>query len=315
MGTSDFAVPALEALGGGPAELVAVVTRPDRRQGRGQHVLPSPVAECARRLGAPLLQPESVNATEPMRELRALEADLFVVVSFGSILSPQLLAIPRLGCLNLHASLLPRYRGAAPIERALWDGCSVTGVTTLWMDEGIDTGALALQRAVMVDADDDAGSLGRRLAEAGAPLLAETVALAARGEAPRTPQPAEGASYTRKIRRQDGAIDWNQDAVTVWNRQRAMTPRPGAFTECQGKSLIVESAEPWHVLPLGEEPGTVLETVPGRGVLVACRPGALLLRRVRPQDRKAMSAEDWARGVRLQDRRRLGTGASLEGAR
>jgi methionyl-tRNA formyltransferase len=306
MGTSDFAVPALEAVRRLPYELVAVVTRPDRPSGRGQKLRASPVGAHAAHADLRVMKPDNVNAEGSIAELRALGPDLIVVVAFGAILGPELLALPRLGCLNLHGSLLPRYRGAAPIARALWDGCVVTGVTTIWMDEGIDTGDMALQRAVPVAPEDDAGALGARLAEAGAALLAETVALAAQGNAPRYPQPLEGVSYARKLTRAHGEVEWSLDAVTVWNRQRAMTPRPGAFSTWRGKHLLIEQAEVWHLLATGAAPGAFLGLAPGRGALFTCKPGALLVKKVKPQDHRSMSAEEWARGARLAAGERLG---------
>ncbi len=312
MGTPTFALPSLEAALGSPCDLVLVVTRPDRQQGRGRRLASSPVGTLAAGRGLPAIKPENVNATEPLEQLRSLRPDLFVVVAFGSILSRELLSIPALGSLNVHASLLPRYRGASPVARALWDGCSVTGVTTIWMDEGIDTGDVALQRAVPIPPEDDAESLGERLAHSGAALLAETLSLAAQDAAPRTPQPSQGASYARKLAAEDARVQWALDAVAVWHRQRAVTPKPGAHTSYQERQLLLERTEPWHTLPVREEPGTVLKTGAGVGVVVACAPGALRLITVRPQDRRSMPAEDWARGARVREGDRLGLPGRVE---
>ena len=178
-----------------------------------------------------------------------------------------------------------------------------TGVTTLWMDEGIDTGDCLLQRWAGIETADTAGTLAARLAEIGAPLLAESLRLAHAGAAPRRPQDATHASYAPKLTKGDGAIDWTLDAVTVWNRQRAVTPWPGAGTAHRGRRLIVTRAGPEHVLPLAEPPGAVLAAA--GDVLVACRPGALRLDRVKPEGRSEMSAAEWARGVRLAPGERL----------
>lgn len=309
MGTASFAVPALEAVERSPCELVAVVTRPDRASGRGQKLRSSPVALAAEAARLRLMKPENVNAAGPAAELRALAPDLLVVVAFGAILSGDLLGLAKKGAINLHGSLLPRYRGAAPVERALWDGCAVTGVTTIWMDEGIDTGDILLQRALAVRPEDDAHTLAERLAVLGAELLAASVVLATSGNAPRVPQGGEGASYARKLTPADGVVDWNLDAVTVWNRLRAMTPRPGARTAFRGRQLTLERAEPWDALAASAPPGTVLEVVAGRGIRVACAPGSLLVRLVRPQDKRSMPADEWARGARLAAGARLGEAA------
>lgn len=303
MGTPEFAVPALRAIAA-CCEVVSVVTRPDRPRGRGRVVSASPVADAAARLGAPLLKPENVNAAESRVALAALEADLFAVVAFGAILSPALLQVPRLGSLNLHGSLLPDYRGASPVQRALWDGRSSTGVTTLWMDEGVDTGDLALQRWVAIEAADDAGTLAARLAEVGAPLLAETLVLAHQGRAPRVPQDRAAGSYAARLGKRDGVVDFALDAVTVWNHQRAVTPWPGAATAFRDRHLLLTRTEPRHRLALAAAPGTILAV--GRdGVDVACAPGALRLLAVRPEGRGDLGAAEWARGARVQAGDRL----------
>jgi methionyl-tRNA formyltransferase len=303
MGTPDFAVPALRATIAA-CDVAAVVTRPDRPRGRGQGLAASAVARIAEQLQVPVMRPEDVNAPDSRAALAALAADLFAVVAFGAILSPATLALPRLGCMNLHGSLLPDYRGASPVQRALWDGRTGTGVTTLWMDEGIDTGDLVLQRWVAIEATDDAGSLAARLAEAGGPLLAESLTLAHAGRAPRLPQDREAGSYARKLDKPDGVVDWGRDAVTVWNRQRAVTPWPGAATAFRNRHLLLVRTEPQHLMPLGVAPGTVVEA--GRDVVVvACATGALRLITVRPEGRGDLAAAEWARGARVQAGDRL----------
>lgn len=303
MGTPDFAVPALRAAVTA-CEVAAVVTRPDRPRGRGQAVTAAAVARVAEQLQVPVMKPEDVNAPESLAALAALAADLFAVVAFGAILSPATLALPRRGCMNLHGSLLPDYRGASPVQRALWDGRSGTGVTTLWMDDGIDTGDMVLQRWVAIEASDDAGTLAARLAEVGGPLLAESLTLAHAGRAPRLPQDRMAGSYARKLGKGDGVVDWGHDAVTVWNRQRAVTPWPGAATAFKDRHLLLVRTEPHHLMPLGVAPGTVVEA--GREtVVVACAPGTLRLVTVRPEGRGDMAAAEWARGARVQAGDRL----------
>jgi methionyl-tRNA formyltransferase len=303
MGTPEFAVPSLAAVAEA-CDVVAVVTQPDRPKGRGRSLAASPVAETAARLGLRVFKPDDVNDERSCGELAALEADLFAVVAFGAILRPSLLKLPRVGCLNLHGSLLPDYRGASPVQRALWEGRSGTGVTTLWMDEGIDTGDLALQRWEPIGAEDNAATLAARLAELGAPLLAESLLLAHRGRCPRLPQPREAGSYARKLGKSDGHVDWSLDAVAVWGHQRAVTPWPGAATGHEGRRLLLRRSQPEHVLPLSEAPGTVLE-VRGDGVTVACGRGALRIQSLVPEGRGELAAEEWARGARLEPGHRL----------
>jgi methionyl-tRNA formyltransferase len=303
MGTPEFAVPALRATAA-CCEVPAVVTRPDRPRGRGKVLSASPVAEAAATLGLAVMKPEDVNTSDTRAALAALRADLFAVVAFGAILSPALLAVPRLGSLNLHGSLLPEYRGASPVQRALWDGCAGTGVTTMWMDEGVDTGDLALQRWLPIEAADDAGTLAAKLAGVGGPLLAETLTLAHAGHAPRRPQDPKAGSYARKLGKRDGIVEFALDAVTVWNRQRAVTPWPGAATAFRERHLLLVRTEPRHRMPLEVAPGTVVETG-AEGVIVACAPGALRLVTVRPEGRGDLAAAEWARGARIQAGDRL----------
>lgn len=305
-GTPDFAVPSLEAVARA-ADLAAVVTRPDRPSGRGRRLHASPVAEAAAALGVAALRPEDPRGPETRAALAALAPDLFAVVAFGAILTPELLAVPRLGSINLHGSLLPDYRGASPVQRALWDGRAATGVTTLWMDEGIDTGDLILQRWVAIEPADDAGALAARLAAEGAPLLAESLTLAHQGRAPRRAQDPAAGSYARKLAKRDGRVDWTLDAEAVWSRQRAVTPWPGAAAAFRGRALVLAATRPLHRLPADAPPGTVL-AVSREGIDVACAAGALRITRVRPEARAAMDAAEWARGARVA------AGEAFEGA-
>lgn len=297
MGTPEFAVPALAAVARA-CEVAAVVTQPDRPRGRGLESGPSAIALEAARLGLATLKPERVNTPELSTQLAALKPDLFAVVAFGAILKPDLLQVPRLGAINLHGSLLPDYRGAAPVQRALWDGRSFSGVTTLWMDAGIDTGDVILQRWSPIGADDHAGTLARTLATLGAPLLAESLTLAQAGQAPRRPQDRAAGSYAGKLTKRDGEVDWTLDAVAVWNHQRAVTPWPGAAAGFQGRRITILAARPLDLLPRAEAPGTVLG-VAGDTLTVACGRGALALVRLRPEDRGEMGAAEWARGARV----------------
>jgi len=302
MGTPEFAVPALRAVAEA-CEVVAVVTSPDRPKGRGQKLAESPVAEAAKRLHLPVIKPESMRGAATRAALAERRPDLFAVVAFGAILGPKMLAVPRLGSINLHGSLLPDFRGASPVARALWEGRATTGVTTLWMDESVDTGDMILSERVAIEVDDDAERLSARLARVGAPLLAESLRLAHAGKAPRIPQPSGSGSYAGKLEKADGIVDWTLDAKTVWNHQRAVTPWPGALTRVRGAGLTLLRTRP---LERSGAPGTVL-ALDRDGVLVACGSGALRLERVKPESRSEMDAVAWARGARIELGEKLGS--------
>ena len=302
MGTPEFAVPALHAVAT-VCDVALVVTQPDRPRGRGLVAAGTPVAVAAESLGLPVLRAADMQSPAVREPLAALAADVFAVVAFGAILTPALLALPRAGCVNLHGSLLPDYRGAAPVQRALWDDRAETGVCTLFMDEGIDTGdVIACLRAPILD-DDDAGSLGARLAELGAPLLATSVQAAAAGVAQRTRQERAAGSYAKKLRKEDGVVDWSLPARTVWAHARAMSPWPGATTTFRGRRVqIVRSRA--LAGAANTAPGTI-RAGDGPGVAVACGSGTLLITRLKPEGRAELDAGDWARGARLQPHERF----------
>ena len=304
MGTPEFAVPALRALNA-VCDVARVVTQPDRPRGRGQVTSGSPVAVAAEALGLPVVKPADMRAPEVRTELASLEADVFAVVAFGAILTPGVLALPRAGCVNLHGSLLPDYRGASPVQRALWDDRAETGVCTLFMDEGIDTGDVIACRREPVREDDDASSLAARLAELGGPLLAESVLQAAEGRAARTPQDRAAGSYAKKLRKEDGAVDWALPARVVRAHARAVTPWPGATTTFRGKRVLIvrSSAE---AVGIAAAPGTLLEC-DDDGVRVACAEGALRVTRLKPEGRAELDAAEWARGARPQPGERFET--------
>jgi methionyl-tRNA formyltransferase len=304
MGTPEFAVPALLAVAA-TCDVARVVTQPDRPRGRGQLTSGSPVAETAEELGLSVMRPEDMKAPEVRDELAALRADVFAVVAFGAILTPDVLALPRAGCVNLHGSLLPDYRGASPVQRALWDDRAETGVCTLFMDEGIDTGDVIACRTVAIREEDDAATLAARLARLGAPLLAESVMMAAEGGAPRKPQDRAAGGYAKKLRKQDGLVDWNLPARVVRAHARAVTPWPGATTGFRGKRVLLvrTTAEPGGG---GVPPGTLLE-MDGNGIRVACAEGVLRVTRLKPEGRAELDAAPWARGARPQPGERFET--------
>jgi len=303
MGSAEFAVPALEAVASA-CDVARVVTQPDRPSGRGLQVHESPVARTARERGLEVMKPTTVKDPQVVAELRDLHADVFAVVAFGMILTPEVLSLPRAGCINLHGSLLPDYRGASPVQRALWDGRDESGVCTLFMDEGIDTGDVIGCRREAIGDDDDAASLAARLAKLGAPLLAESVVQAAEGRAPRTPQDRAAGSYARKLRKQDGIVDWSLPARVVWSHARAVTPWPGATTLFRGRRVLLARTRPDGAG--SDAPGTLLGS-DDDGIRVACAPGALRVLRLKPEGRAELDAAEWARGARPQPGERFET--------
>ncbi|HID07250.1 MAG TPA: methionyl-tRNA formyltransferase, partial [Armatimonadetes bacterium] len=235
MGTPDFSVPSLEAIHRAGYDIAMVVTAPDRFAGRGRKLRPPPIKSKAQALGIPIMQPEDVNAPDALTALRRCAPDVVVVVSYGQILKSDCLAIPVHGCINLHPSLLPKYRGAAPIQYALLNGERVTGVTTIFMNERMDAGDIILQREVPIHEDDTAKTLAQRLAIEGAQLLVETLALIADGRAPRIPQDESQATYAPRISKDMARIDWRQSVVRIMNQVRAFNPQPGAYTTWHGR--------------------------------------------------------------------------------
>jgi methionyl-tRNA formyltransferase len=300
-GTPKFSVPALEALAESEHAVQVVFTKPDRPAGRGRLVQVSPVKQRALELGLPVLEPATFKSPDTLDTLRALDLDALVVVAYGLILPPAALAAPRLGCFNIHASLLPRWRGAAPIQRALLAGDSVTGVTIMRMEAGLDTGPILAVRGVDIAARDTGGSLHDRLAVLGASLLRETLDALARGSVPETPQPEAGVTYAQKISKAEADIDWRADAEEVLRKVRAFNPTPVAQTRWGSRSVRVWEAELWTgpgAPHAGAPPGTVIDAGPS-GIDVACGRGALCVTRLQLAGRKPMSAADILNSQRL----------------
>ncbi len=297
MGTPEFSVPALRAVAAA-CDVVLVVTQPDRPKGRGLESAESAVALVAHELGLPVLKPVDMKAPEVRETLASLGADVFTVVAFGAILTPEVLALPRAGCVNLHGSLLPDYRGASPVQRALWDGRAEAGVCTIFMDEGIDTGDVIASVRTNVRDDDDASSLAARLAQLGGPLLASSALLAASGKAPRAPQDRTAGSYAKKLKKEDGIVDWTLPARVVWSHARAVTPWPGATSMFRGKRVLIVRSRPE---PGGGDaaPGSFLSS-DEQGVRIACGEGVLRVTRLKPEGRAELDAAEWARGARIQ---------------
>ena len=251
-GTPPFAIPTLKGLLEGPDPVVAVVTQPDRRKGRGQKVIPTPVKELALQHGLTVLQPERVKEETFLERIGDIQPDLFVVVAYGQILPKALLVLPKHGAVNVHGSLLPKYRGAAPIPRAILKGEEVTGVTTMMMDEGMDTGAILLQAKIPIGERETGESLHDRMALSGALLLRETVQGMRTGTIHPTPQDPTLATYAPSIKKEDGTIDWKREAREIDRQVRALNPWPGAFTRWDGKFLKIYKGEVRQERPRGK---------------------------------------------------------------
>ena len=297
-GTPEFAVPALERLARA-RPIGAVFTQPDRPAGRGQTLQVSPVKRRALELGLRVYQPQTLKTPEAAELLRSLQLDLLVVVAYGLILPAAVLKIPRLGCINIHASLLPRWRGAAPIQRALLAGDSSTGITLMRMEAGLDTGPMLASRSTQITALDTARSLHDRLAGIGADLMVETLPAIESGTLPEVPQPEQGVTYAEKINKAEARIDWSLDAARIWLKVRAFNPSPVAETRCNGQQLRIWEAQlSQHDTRPDAAPGSVL-SAGAAGIDVACGLGVLRVTRLQLAGRKPLEAGDFLKGQRL----------------
>jgi len=290
MGTPDFAAPTLVQLAAAGHEIVAVYTRAPKPAGRGMDVQPSPVAREARKLDIPVLTPTTLRDAAAQAEFRAYEADAAVVVAYGLILPKPILDAPRLGCFNVHASLLPRWRGAAPINRAIMAGDAESGVTIMQMDEGLDTGAIAMAERAPIAPDMTAGDLHDALARLGADLMLRALAALERGTLTRTPQPAQGVTYATKIGKDEARIDWAKPWNDVHNHIRGLSPFPGAWFDIGGVRVkALRSTQGEGKGP----PGTVLDDK----LTIACGTGAVRLVQVQREGKRPMSAQEFLRGT------------------
>jgi len=305
-GTPALAVPPLLRLHQDGRAPILVVTRPDRPSGRGLQTGASPVRRAAESLGLPVVTPERAGAADALASLRALSPDLLLVAAYGQIFPPALLSAARLGALNLHYSLLPRWRGAAPVQAAILAGDAESGVTTMWMTEGLDEGPIFSRRATPVDPNEGAGSLGARLASLGAECLAETLDRIERGEIVKTPQDAARATVAPKVRAEEARLRLTEPALLLARRVRAYSPEPGAYLPLSGGRLLVLEAAPGEsAAATGLAPGTIVRVDPARGLEIALAAGTLWLSRVKPAGRREMGAADYANGARLQAGSRL----------
>ena len=306
LGSPEFVVPSLRALHAAGHEVALVVTRPDKPQGRSGAPMPTPVKEAARALGLRVAQPRSVNSPRSLRDMRGAGARLGIVVAYGQILSPTALAATELGFLNLHASLLPDYRGAAPINWALIRGEKVTGVSVVRMVPELDAGPVLAQRHVAIGEDENAGTLEAHLSAVGAEALADVVnRLAAGEELPGLPQPAEGKCFAPKLTKEDGRVDWTLSADEIRNRVRGLTPWPGAYCDLAAggrarRVVLLRTAACNELAATGaREPGTVLRG-DAEGIVVQTGAGALRIAELKPAGGRAMSAAAFVNGYRVK---------------
>jgi methionyl-tRNA formyltransferase len=300
-GSPEFATPTLDALATSRFRPVVVVTQPPRPAGRGRRTEDTAVALRARSLGLEVVQPQKVRDPAFLESFRALATDVAVVVAFGQIFPKALLALPRLGCINLHASLLPRHRGAAPIQAAIAAGDAETGVTTMRMEAGLDTGPILLQRSLPIADGDDARTLASRLASIGAGLMIETLERLEAGELDERRQDDSLATLAPRLDKRDAAVDWTLDARALWRRSRAFTPWPGLLSLCAGEPLKLVEVRPLDGAPRGlPAPGTFLGLVDGAIAVAAGGHTTLGLIRVQRPGRREVGAADFLRGERLE---------------
>lgn len=302
MGTPDFAVPCLKVLQE-QTDVIAVITQPDRPKGRGQKLTPSPVKEYAAQAGLTVLQPEKIKTAEFTERLRQLQPDLIVVVAFGQILSKEILEIPPLGCVNVHASLLPYYRGAAPIHWSIISGEARTGVTTMFMDEGLDTGDMIFTKEQLISQEMTTGELHDRLMNLGADLLQETVTALAAGTAPRMPQDNVVSTYAPLLTKATEKIDWSASAENIHDLVRGLNPWPGSYALCSGKLIKIWKTKVVSSTPVDVVPGQIVEKTKD-GFLVGTGNGLLEILELQPANKRKMAAKDYICGnaITMHDR-------------
>jgi methionyl-tRNA formyltransferase len=304
-GTPHFAVPTfIQLLAQPDIEIAAVITQPDRPRGRGRQISAPPVKEAAIAANVPVHQPEKIRSPEARDLLQRLAPDCIVIIAYGQIIPASLLKIPKLGWINLHASLLPKYRGAAPINWAIANGETQTGLTTMRIDAGMDTGDMLLQEEIGIAPEETAPELAESMAEAGAPLMLETLRGIEAGKLAPRPQNNDAATYAPLLKKEDGRIDWNRPAQEIYNRMRGFAPWPGAYASFRGQTCHLW-AEPFSLRTLtGGAPGTIFRE--DTQILIACGHATLLrLLSVKVEGRKQISAVEFANGARLTERERF----------
>lgn len=297
MGTPAFALPSLEELFSNGHDIRLVITQPDRPKGRGRALEPSPVKKLALEKNLKVMEPLKLRDEDFIKNLKALEPDLFVVVAYGRILPKAVLEIPKY-CVNLHASLLPKYRGAAPINWAIINGDKETGVSTMLMDEGMDTGPVLLEEKTAIGDGETAEELSKRLSRIGAKLLGKTIKLLIEDKITPVQQDNEKATYAPILKKEDGRIDWSKGASEIKNLVRGFYPWPGAFTNLNGKLIKIHSGRAIDDFSDNAKPGEVLES--SKGIMVKCGKGAFEITELQPENKKRMSAADFLKGYKLE---------------
>jgi methionyl-tRNA formyltransferase len=316
LGNAKWSVPSLEALARAPHHLALVLTRAPRPGGRGNRMLSTPVADTSRRLGLPLEEIETVKSGAGLEALTRADPDVLVVVAYGEILPTEVLDLPKVAPVNVHFSLLPKLRGAAPVQHALLAGLERTGVTTIRMDAGMDTGPILLQAEQPIRPEDDAGSLGDRLATVGGRLLTRTLDELAAGSVQEKPQDHQAATFAPKLRPGDRIIDWSRPAEDIVRQVRALAPEPGATTRFRAMGLKVLRAQGSGVHPPADRLGVMFDVDPqGTGPRVAAGVGSIELQEVQPEGRKRMGGADFIRGYRPVAGEQLGGGPGEEPGR
>lgn len=307
MGTPDFSVPALKALVEAGHQVTAVVTQPDKPKGRGKDVQMTPVKIQALEYGIPVYQPVKVKTPEFVEVLKKEAPDAIVVIAFGQILSKEILDLPKYGCVNIHASLLPKYRGAAPIQWAVIDGEKETGVTTMMMDVGLDTGDILETKVIPLDPKETSGSLFEKLSEAGGPLILSTLEKLEKGTITRTPQGESGTSYAKMLTKTLGDINWTMSATAIERLIRGLNPWPSAYTQWEGKTMKIWEAEVEDVVETIDthEPGTITE-VTKHGFKVQTGEGRLAIKSLQIPGKKRMEADAFLRGYHIETGTKLG---------
>lgn len=298
MGTPDFSVPVLDALVKAGHEVLAVVTQTDKPKGRGKEMQPTPVKEAALKHNIPVYQPLKVREEDFVEKIKEMKPEVIVVVAYGQVLPKSILDIPKYGCINVHASLLPKYRGAAPIQRVVLDGEKVTGVTTMYMEEGLDTGDMLLKEEITLDEKETYGSLHDRLKELGGPIAVKTLKALEDGTAVRIKQNDEEANYAKMIKKSMGKIDFNDEAVVIERLIRGMNPWPSAYTSFNGKTLKI-----WDADVIEKEydgvPGEIVE-IDKDSFVIKTGKGALKILSLQLEGKKRMDTDAFLRGVKIE---------------
>ncbi|WP_202079905.1 methionyl-tRNA formyltransferase [Caldalkalibacillus salinus] len=296
MGTPDFAVPSLEALIDSEYDIVGVVTQPDRPKGRKKVLTPPPVKETALAHGLPVLQPQKLKGSDELKKLQSWAPDLIVTAAFGQLLPEEVLSLPHLGCMNVHASLLPKYRGGAPIHHAIINGERETGVTIMYMVKALDAGDIISQKSIPIEDEDDVASMFNKLSHLGAELLVDTLPALIEGRIQPTPQEPDLVSYAPNIQREDEQIDWTKSGKDIYNHIRGMRPFPGSFTTMEGDVVKVWVAEITNDKHLDPSPGTIYQ-LDADSLKVVCGDGTgLTLKEIQPAGKKRMSVSDFLHG-------------------